>query len=60
MTIRRDLLMRSALLRLPDLAALRAAAPAPPPRSEPSAPRRPTRKARQRRGGAASPVPAPT
>ncbi len=42
MSIRRDLLLRSALLRLPDLAALQAAMPAAPPRPEPSTPRRTT------------------
>jgi hypothetical protein len=35
MSIRRDLLMRSALLRLPDLASLRASAAAPAVQPEP-------------------------
>lgn len=49
MSIRRDLLLRSALLRLPDLAALRATAAAAPPRTEPAAPRRATTAGRRAR-----------
>ena len=58
MSIRRELLLRSALLRLPDLAALRGAIAARPP--ETPARRRPAVPPRRPRGAAAASFGAPS